>query len=911
VPPMPGPEAPAPGGPERKAPDASQAMSALLLELATMPRRSDDWARTLRPGERVGRFELLSEIGQGGFGIVYEARDLELGRLVAFKAVRPGRGLESGAGELLLREAEAIARLSHPNLVTLHDVGRCEQGPYLVLELLRGVTLGARIRQGPLEPREALRVGLEVARGLCHAHAEGVVHRDLKPNNVFLCDGGHVKVLDFGMAHAFGRERTLGGTPAYMAPEQWSDGAEDERTDVFALGVMLYQMLVGQVPLPEGGRSLEAGPAPELSVPACPALGKLVGSMLERDPGRRPRDAEEVVAALAGFLGALRAGDDSTVSFLTPWVPRRRFLRPVALAAVATGLLVAAAALTAGWWALRTPARAAPSVAVLPFTPLSGAPEDASLAGGLQAEIITALTQIGAVRVLGRDSVQGLGAEVSRDPRQVARRLGVSALVEGTVERDGPRIRIQAQLVDPESGAPRWAERFDRRADDLFAVESEVALQIARALGARLTPAERARIERAPTHDAAAHELYLQALYFWGRSSDDADRNRSQELLTAAVARDPGFALAHAWLAVLDTELANDGVAGFQREPTCAEARRQAERALALEPDLPQAHGALAEVRWACEADNPGALAEYEAQVRGLPGDAVARVNLGWTRVAMGQWAAAAEDLRAAAVLDPRSYFVAVLVADRMTLLRRFDEAEAACTRAHELSPGDVRAPALCAMIPFWRDGDTRPARATLDTVLHQWAVSNTAVASGVDLLNILPDAVLELERTGRLPDPISADSPFLPRSLLVGIAHQSLGHQGEARSSLSRAVAPLEAAVAALRSQPDREALEVELFWLARAHAGAGRGEEALREVREALALVPDASMRYQALVDAAEIATAAGQPAEAVAFVAEALGAPAGPLTPASARADPGLASLRGYPPFEALLSARLAGR
>jgi len=906
---MPVPPAPDRAAPGRKPPDPSQAMSALLLELATMPRRSEDWTRNLKPGEQVGRFELVSEIGRGGFGIVYEARDRELGRSVAFKAVRPGRGLDPGAGEILLREAEAIARLSHPNLVTLHDVGRCEQGPYLVLELLRGVTLGDCLKQGPLEPREAVRVGLEVARGLAHAHGQGVIHRDLKPKNVFLCDGGHVKVLDFGMAHAFGRQRTLGGTPAYMAPEQWSDGAEDERTDVFALGVMLHQMLCGRVPLPEGGKSLEAGPAPVLSVPSCPALGALVGRMLERDPGRRPRDASEVLAALAGFLGSMRAADDTTVRLLPPFRPRRRRLGLAALSAGAAALLLGAAV---GWQALRPAAQAAPaSLAVLPFAALSRAPEDASLAAGLQAELITALTQIGEVRVLGRDSVQGLSGELARDPRALARRLGVGALVEGSVERDGGRVRIRAQLVDPESGAPRWAESFDRRADDLFAVESEVAVHIARALGARLTPAERGRLERVPTRDPVAQEHYLRALYFWGRSSDDADRQRAQELLTAAVARDPAFALAHAWLAVLDTEVANGALAGFPFEATCAEARRHAERALALDPGLPQAHGALAEVRWACDADNAGALSEYEVQARGLPGDAVARVNVGYTRVAMGQWAAAVEDLRAATALDPRSYFVSVLVADRMIQLRHFDEAEAACQRARELSPGDVRAPALCAMIPYWRDGDTRPARAALDAVLQQWTASNVAVASGIDLLCLLPGVVLNLEAAGRLPDPVSGDSPFVPRSLLVGVAHQALGHEAAARAALAEAVGPLEAKVAALRPGRDHEALAVELLWLARAHAGVGRGEDGLREAHEALGLFSDAAARVEALGDLAEVAAIAGHRDEAVSALAEALDAPAGTLTRVGVRANPHLSSLRGYPPYEALVAMRLAGR
>ena len=203
----------------------------------------------------MGRFELLREVGRGGFGVVYEARDRELGRRVAFKVVRPG---SRGAlrEEQVLREAEAAARLSHPNLVTLHDVGRCEQGPYLVLELLRGETLAERLDQRAA-PVRARRCGsrVEVARGLAHAHAHGVVHRDLKPANVFLCEDGQVKVLDFGLAHAFGQRRLDGGTPAYMAPEQWRGAPEDERTDVFALGVMLFLAPKGAFPSgPDGGR---------------------------------------------------------------------------------------------------------------------------------------------------------------------------------------------------------------------------------------------------------------------------------------------------------------------------------------------------------------------------------------------------------------------------------------------------------------------------------------------------------------------------------------------------------------------------------------------------------------------------------------------------------------------------------
>ena len=281
---------------------APGAFSALLRELVRSPEEEEGapaWDAALWPGAVVGRFELVREVGRGGFGVVWEARDRVLGRTVAFKALHAG-GSPELREDRLLREAEAAARLSHPNIVTLYDLGRSEHGPYLVLELLRGETLARRLERGPLAAREALRVAIEVAKGLAHAHAHGVVHRDLTPGNVFLCDDGQVKVLDLGMAHAFGRSRLEGGTPTCMAPEQWRGAPEDERTDVFALGALSFRMLTGDAPFPaDGGRWVSKGdPAPRLDVPEQPALGAIVGRMLARDPVERPRDAAAALAEL-------------------------------------------------------------------------------------------------------------------------------------------------------------------------------------------------------------------------------------------------------------------------------------------------------------------------------------------------------------------------------------------------------------------------------------------------------------------------------------------------------------------------------------------------------------------------------------------------------------------------------------
>src|SRR6266508_2676978 len=247
----------------------------------------------------------------------------------------------------LLREAEAAARLSHPNIVTLHGLGRTEQGPYLVLELLKGETLRHRLDRGPVPVREAVSIAVEIARGMAHAHAQGVVHRDLKPANVFLCEDGRVKVLDFGMAHAFGRPRQDGGTPAYMAPEQWARAPEDERTDVFALGTMLFEMTSSELPFPadDSGKAVLSGKKPPvLEVREASALGGLVGRMLEQDPTRRPRDGGEVLAELSAIHKELELA--TSVPSVTVRARRRswRVFAPIA-AGVLLGMAIMAGAL--------------------------------------------------------------------------------------------------------------------------------------------------------------------------------------------------------------------------------------------------------------------------------------------------------------------------------------------------------------------------------------------------------------------------------------------------------------------------------------------------------------------------------------------------------------------------------------
>jgi hypothetical protein len=284
----------APPDPLSAAPGTLTSLLDEVFRGASSSRASRDaWVDGLSAGTALGRYDLIREVGRGGFGVVWEARDRELGRRVAVKVIRAPRG--DAPAKRVLAEAEVAARLSHPGIVTTLDVGRNEHGAWLVQEFLSGETLAAGLERGPMALREVLRVGLAVARALAHAHAHGVVHRDLTARNVFLCDDGQVKLLDLGIAQAFGRRRLAGGSPDGMAPEQAAGAPEDERTDVYALGALLYLLLTGEPPVRPGGGA--TGPR-GLGVAEAPALAALVESMLARDPLERPRDAGAAVEAL-------------------------------------------------------------------------------------------------------------------------------------------------------------------------------------------------------------------------------------------------------------------------------------------------------------------------------------------------------------------------------------------------------------------------------------------------------------------------------------------------------------------------------------------------------------------------------------------------------------------------------------
>ncbi len=657
--------------------------SALLQQLAHVPEAEigTGWDRALTPGAVIGRFELVKEVGRGGFGVVYEALDKELGRTVAFKAVRAGVDLDFRE-ERLLQEAEAAARLSHPNIVTLFDVGRSEQGPYLVLEFLRGETLAQRVEQGPIPVGEALRIAVEVAKALAHAHSKSVVHRDLTPGNVFLCEGGQVKVLDFGMAHAFGRRRLEGGTPGYMAPEQLRGAPEDERTDVFALGVILYRLLAGQPPY----RTAKAAPdevPPVLHVPGAPSLGSFVASMLEQDPVRRPRDVNAVLASLTESLRELeRTPSDGKVV-----LPKRR--RPAkrrALAAVLAAIAVLALGV-ASWTATRRvrsgPPIAAASIAVLPFVDLTAEKDQEYFSDGLADEILNALAQVDGLRVPGRTSCfffKGKNARLA----DIGRELKVGAVLEGSVRKAGNRVRVTAEVVNVRDGYRLWSQTYDRELTDIFAVQDDIARSVVAALDVKLL----GKPPSSSGHATSNPEVYAQ--YLIGRQQyhrlTREGLRLAVEAYEKALSLDPEYAPAWAGMVMPLYYLAQLAETPAAMEAQLRRAIAAAEKAVALAPDLADALSTRGTLRGLIERDWNGAKADLERAISLNGNDPDARRRYGALLHDIGQIRDAITEVRKAVDLDPlgQSWItLGMFYQDAGEL----DHADAAFRRHLEISP--------------------------------------------------------------------------------------------------------------------------------------------------------------------------------------------------------------------------------
>ena len=607
---------------------------------------------TLVAGSQLGPYRIVSQLGQGGMGVVYQAHDPRLDRHVAIKLLPPDLTRDEIAKQRFLQEAKAASALDHPNICTIFEINETPDGQlYLVMAHYEGETLKERISKGPLELKDAIDIATQVGEGLAEAHGAGIVHRDIKPANLLITKTGVVKILDFGLAKLAGSEGmtqtgTTVGTVAYMSPEQAKGQQVDHRTDIWSLGVVLYEMLAGTPPF-QGENLLSISNAimdgePSLLTGASSSAHSVVTKALNKDRGQR----YQAVADLLTELQALQSGSDAAT--------------------------------------VAAPTKAdVPSIAVLPFADMSPGKDQDYFCEGMAEEIINALTTLEGLHVASRTSAFQAKAR-DFNIAEIGATLKVGAVLEGSVRKAGNRLRVTAQLINVLDGYYLWSERYDRDMDDVFAVQDEIAQSVVEKLKVKLLGEQTVSIIKRPTDNLEAYNLVLKGRYYYAKLTETA-LEKGRGCFTKALALEPGYAQAHAGIAAVHTI---STILSFARpHDLMPVAKDAALKGLTIDEQVADAHLALGMVLHWYEWDWMGAEREYGRALELNPGDAHARGQYATLLAQQGRADAAIAEARHAIDRDPLAVWGQYHLGIALFVTRQFDSAVGEARAGVELDP--------------------------------------------------------------------------------------------------------------------------------------------------------------------------------------------------------------------------------
>src|SRR5213595_500216 len=716
-------------------------------------------ARAVELLGELGDYELLEEIGRGGQGVVFRARQKSLNRTVALKVISLGQWASKAHLKRFRLEAEAAAHLEHPGIVPIHEVGERDGSCYFSMKFVEGGQLDEVVRRAPMSIRQGAELIAKVARTVHYAHEHGILHRDIKPGNILLDDKCEPHLTDFGLARLVETESTMTrtlevlGTPSYMAPEQavGNNAAVSSATDVYGLGAVFYQLLTGQPPF-AGGTTYETIKLLLDTEPRQPRvlnpksdrdLSTICLKCLDKDPKRRYSSALALAEDLERWLKhePIQARHTGIFARGKKWVRRN----PTSALLVAC---LAALAAAAGWIAWKSEFIQHPittGIAVLPFENLSDEKEHAAFADGVQDDILTKLGKIADLKVISRTSVMEYRGK--RNLRLIGNDLRVSHVLEGSVRKAGTHLRLNAQLIDTRTDTHVWAEQYDRDLNDLFAVQSEIAQKVADRLSAKVTSAERLAIEEKPTTDLVAFELYSRANDIWGFSLGGDAVLQAIDLLNQAVARDPSFFKAYCLLAAAHDQLY---FVGDHTPGRLAAAEAAVEKAFRLRPNAGEAHLARAFHLYNGYLEYDGALAELEIARRSLPNNPRIFSVTGYIQRRQGRWEESMRNFERAIELDPRSLNTLGNIADSYGGARRHAEQKSTLDRMLTIAPNDVEAKAERAFVEVNWKADTGPLHQVIDEIRatnpaampqidsHRWllcALAERDVAAAKDVL--------------------------------------------------------------------------------------------------------------------------------------------------------------------------------
>jgi TolB-like protein/predicted Ser/Thr protein kinase len=828
--------------------DCSSAKSVEAKE-ATQSKTAARAAKVL--GE-LGDYELLEEVGRGGQGVVFRARQKSLNRIVALKVIGLGQWATKAHLKRFRLEAEAAASLDHACIVPIYEVGERDGQCYFSMKFVEGGQLDEVVKETPMSIRHAVELIAKVARTVDYAHEHGILHRDIKPGNILLDTKGEPHLTDFGLARLVESESTVThtlevlGTPSYMAPEQaaGNNAGLTSATDVYGLGAVLYQLLTGHPPF-AGGTTYETIKLLLETEPRSPRLwnakvdrdlSTICLKCLDKDPQRRYSSALALAEDLERWLKhePVRARRTGVLARGKKWLQRNPTAAGIAVLSLA--LIAAVGVIVWKTELFRRPPTA--GIAVLPFENLSNDREDASFADGVQDDLLTKLAKIAGLKVISRTSV--MGYRDKQNTRQIGKELQVSHVLEGSVRKTGAWLHINAQLIDARTDSHIWAEEYDRDLKEIFTVQSDIAQKVAGQVHAKISPAERMAIERPPTADLTAFELYGRAkslILTWRFSTTDGSKLlQAADLLNQALRHDPTFFQAYCHLAWVHDYLY---LFRFDRTPErLALAQAAVEAAFRLHPTAGEAHLARANHLYCGHLDDNGVLSELNLAGQTLPNDSRLFELKGYAerRRPGANEEDALPDLHRAVELDPRNVSLLQQTAITYRDLRRYAEEQAIVDRILAIEPNDVERRTWRAFVDLNWKADTQPLHQLIDSVratipnalpriAEEWLICALAehdAAAAASALTILGE------------HPLGNELIKYSRHFIEGLIARMAKDDVKAHAAFDAARAEQEKLVSA---HPDDAGA---LCVLGLIDAALGRKEEALGEGRRAVELLP-----------------------------------------------------------------------
>jgi serine/threonine protein kinase/cytochrome c-type biogenesis protein CcmH/NrfG len=896
-------------------------------------RRMGEWARSPSPrfspatagpfqsASKLGDFgdyELLEEIGRGGQGVVYRARQKSLNRTVALKVIGLGHWATEAHLKRFRREAEAAARLEHPGIVPIHEVGERDGSCYFSMKFIEGGQLDEVVRRTPMSIRQAAELIAKVARTVHYAHEHGILHRDIKPGNILVDQKGEPHLTDFGLARLVETESTVTrtkevlGTPSYMAPEQavGETAKLTSATDVYGLGAVFYQLLTGQPPF-AGGTTyetvrllLETEPRPPrlLNPKIDRDLSTICLKCLEKDPQRRYPAAAGLAEDLEHWLKhePIRAKRSGFFTHTRKWVRRK----PAIAALIASSLALAAAV---GWNFWKSELfRAAPekSIAVLPFQNLSSDPDNAYLADGIQDEILTRLAGIADLKVISRTSTQRYQSN-PRNLSQIAKQLGVANILEGSVQKAGDQVRVSVQLINAQTGAHLWADTYDRKLTDILLVESEIAKRIAESLQTKLTGREEQALAVKPTNNPEAYDAYLRGVAFeagnYSSVFSDDRATQTASFFERAVQLDPNFAIA--WARLSRAEALIHATTGSGGDAS----KRALDNAQKLAPNSAETLFALGYYQYQVLGDFRAAEATFVRVSKIYLGNS--QVLLALSRVTRRQehWDASIAYSEQALALNPRNVELLMDVAVTYANLRQFPAALKLYDRVLDITPNDPDVMASKAKI-YQAQGNLQEASKLLSE--FNWQTRNgTTFQVKITQLTLernLGEAIRLLQTRLAQFHYVGSEDNETDNQLLLAETQRLAGDTAGAKVTVTPARTTYEQLH---KEQPNDAYLAMSL---SRAYAVMGEKDLALKLAEQAIMLfrARDPLRTHSAQELLATIQTMVGENSRAISILAGLLQMPYwshryGPpaITQVLLRLDPLWDPLRGDPAFQKL--------